>query len=118
MWQTPWLQMLNVAAAVRFLRVALHHPKARSYLSSVGQITPVLAHFGSLVMCFVYFSAVVSMEMLAKEPGFVRTGGQNRQPSVLVYENACKEKLPNFDCISSALLSMFMMFTGDASPAL
>ena len=70
-------------------------------------------------MCFLYFAAVVAMELLAKEPVMREIQGQSaswmpKSPSSLVYVNSCKEKLPNFDCPSSALLTMFMMFTGNA----
>merc|ERR1719183_3403913 len=75
-------------------------------------------HFGSLVLCFLYFSAVVAMELLAKEPSLVKSKNNNRssffknQECLVAYENPCGEKLPNFDCAGSAMLSMFMMFTG------
>ena len=117
--QTPYWQLLNAISAFRLFRVALHHEKSRTYLESISQITPVLVHFGSLVMCFLYFAAVVAMELLAKEPEMREIQSQSaswmqKSPGSLVYVNSCKEKLPNFDCPSSALLTMFMMFTGNS----
>lgn len=112
--QAPYWQLFNAISAFRLLRAALHHERSRAYLISVSQITPVLMHFGSLVMCFLYFAAVVAMELLAKEPEMREVpssswmGGTNAS----VYVNKCKNDLPNFDCPSSALLTMFMMFTG------
>ena len=120
--QTPYVQVLNVVSALRLARVALHYEPSRHYLLTVGQIAPVLAHFGSLVLCFVYFAAVVSMEMLAKEPIFktqAQTCGylgqcasQPHTAQPLQYLKGCKDRPPAFDCPTSALLSMFMMFTG------
>ena len=116
--QTPYWQMLNTISAFRILRVALHNEKSRIYLQSVSQITPVLMHFGSLVMCFLYFAAVVAMELLAKEPELRKIQSASwtrKQNDALVYFNPCKSALPNFDCPSSALITMFMMFTGGVS---
>lgn len=77
----------------------------------MGQITPVLLHFGSLVLCFVYFSAVVSMEVLAEEPVFmkVQTGYRNFESHHVMQ---CRTNLPSFGCIGDALVSTFMLFTG------
>ena len=77
----------------------------------MGQITPVLLHFGSLVLCFVYFGAVVSMEVLAEEPAFMRvqTGKKSFESH---YVMQCRTKLPSFGCIGDALVSTFMLFTG------
>jgi hypothetical protein len=107
--QAPIYQTLNAVSALRVLRAAIHHEATRKYLSAVGQITPVLMHFGSLVLCFVYFSAVVSMEVLAAEPAFkhVQTGqGTSRS----VYVNECRTTLPSFGCAGDALVSIFMLF--------
>jgi len=68
--QAPTFQTLNAVSALRVLRAAIHNKATLKYLSAVGQITPVLMHFGALVLCFVYFSAAVSMEVLAAEPAF------------------------------------------------
>jgi len=53
------------------------------------------------------------MELLAKDPVMKPAPGVSGEvKQVLVYHNPCTEELPNFDCPQSALLSMFMMFTG------
>jgi hypothetical protein len=64
--RSPQKQVFKAMSALRILRVVLHNTNARQYLLSVGQVMPVLMHFGSLVLCFLYFSAVVAMELLAK----------------------------------------------------
>jgi len=112
--QTPYWQLFNAMSAGRLLRVALHHERSRTYLISVSQITPVLVHFGSLVVCFLYFAAVVAMELLAKEPEMLKVPSSSWRGRAddSVYVNKCKNDLPNFDCPSSALITMFMMFTG------
>ena len=80
-------------------------------------------HLGSLVLCFVYFSAVVSMEVLAAEPAFkqVQTGPTSHAndthsththqgTSRSVYVMECRTTLPSFGCAGDALVSIFMLF--------
>jgi len=55
------------------------------------------------------------MELLAKDPVMKPAPGVSGEvKQMLVYHNPCTEELPNFDCPQSALLSMFMMFTGSS----
>jgi len=102
--QAPWLQLVDALSALRLVRVALHNGFIRSYLLSVLQVVPVLLHLGGLVLCVVYASAVTTMELLAKPPSILLTEDGYRLNMV------CMEAIPNFDCPSSSMMSIFQLF--------
>jgi len=104
-FEWPLLQVLAAVAAMRVFRVALHHPECRFYMHAVTQVGPVLMHFGALVLTAIYFWGAAGMEMLARPPVL-----DSSAPGGARLVNPCKRPVPNFDCASSAMVSVFMMF--------
>jgi len=102
----PWRKILELLEGLRFFRSFVHHPASRRYVVSVLQVAPVLTHMGGLILTSTYTFAVLSMEVFSQAPSILYTDSGVR------LNNQCSNPLPNFDCFSNAMVSMFQLFLG------
>mmetsp|Transcript_42128 Transcript_42128/g.86080 ORF Transcript_42128/g.86080 Transcript_42128/m.86080 type:complete len:943 (-) Transcript_42128:131-2959(-) len=93
----PWRQVILASDAARLTRIVLHSAEARLTLTSVTHVGPVMAHMGGLMLTITYFFGTSTMEMLAGK---------------VCHAKQCARRMPNFDCASSAIISMFQLSIG------
>jgi len=93
----PWRQLLMAIDAMRVTRIILHTAEARLKFISVLHVLPVMMHLGGLMLTLIYFFGISTMEMLS---------------GAVCDSTRCSRRLPNFDCASNSLLSMFQLSVG------
>jgi len=83
------------------------YEESRKYLLKMLAVSPVLLHFGLLVMTFNYLFSVLAMELLSRP---APSGVTDAAKLEALYEQSCARDLPHFDCFGEAFLSIFRVF--------